>query len=163
VIRSWVALLDEPPEEADAVVPVQLRGGAAVLARWTGRHHPHPRALAIDPRAVGSDGPPMSVSWLALEQDSRPLFDDPEVVEARRVLLRQWPSYGASTLVADAVRLAGSVLFHRPGERRDDPFARLGPTKAFATQGFFVPVPAPTGPALERYGGMPWPFDRFPA
>ncbi len=31
------------------------------------------------------------------------------------------------------------------------------------TEGMLVPLPAPTGPALERYGGAPWPFDSFPS
>jgi hypothetical protein len=104
----------------------------------------------------------MEVSWVDVADHARPLFDAPEVLQARRQLLRDWPAYGATTMVTDGTRLAGSVVLRRPGSRgHDDPFARLGPQRLLLTQGFFVPLPRPTGPALERYAGMPWPFDRF--
>lgn len=104
----------------------------------------------------------MTASWLVLAEDEQPLFDAAEVLEARRFLLRQWPPFGASSLVGDSVHLAGSVLLGPPGSRfEDDPFARLGSRKLLQTQGFFVPVPAPTGPSLERYAGAAWPYDRF--
>ncbi len=159
--RTWVALVDAPPEDAERCVRVE--GTGEVLATWTGKHHPHPRALAIDPRVVGPNGPAMSVSWTELDENRRPLFDAPEVLQARRVLLRRWPTYGASTLVTDPVRLAGSVVLLSPGSTaQDDPFARLGHPRVLLSQGFFVPIPRPTGPSLERYAGMPWPYDRFP-
>jgi hypothetical protein len=105
----------------------------------------------------------MEVSWVELEEVARPLFDAPEVLEARRRLLRDWPAYGATSMVTDGVRLAGSVVLRRPGTwEQDDPFARLGAPRLLRTEGFFLPVPRPTGPALERYAGMPWPFDQFP-
>ena len=161
--RTWVALLPAAPADADRATPVEVEGeGPAVLVTWTGKHHPHPQARAIDPRLVGEDGPDMSASWVELNDDEQPLFDAPEVLEARRTLLRQWPDYGASTLVSDSVRLAGSVLLGPAGSRfDDDPFARFGSRKRLRTSGMFVSVPAPTGPALERYAGAPWPYDRF--
>ncbi len=45
----------------------------------------------------------------------------------------------------------------------DDPFSRRAPPVVLDTEGLLVPLPAPTGPALERYGGAPWPFDHFPS
>ncbi len=57
----------------------------------------------------------MCVSWLTLEEHQRPLFDAPEVLEARRALLRRWPQYGAAALATDPVRLAGSVVLMSPG------------------------------------------------
>lgn len=159
--RTWVALLPAAPDDAERTAHAEVEGeGAGVLATWTGRHHPHPDACAIDPRALGDDGPAMTVSWVSLR--AQPLFDADEVLEARRALLRQWPTFGASSLVTDSVHLAGSVLLGPPGSRfTDDPFARLGPRKLLQIKGFFRPVPAPTGPALERYAGTPWPYDRF--
>jgi hypothetical protein len=158
--RTWIALLEEHVHGADRCVPAQVDGNEqVVLVSWTAGHSPHPRARAIDPRAVGAGGPPMLVSWVEL--DRQPLFDAPEVLQARRYLLRQWPAYGASSLVQDGVRLAGSVLLQRPDAAQEDPFARLAPRRLLMSQDFFVPVPCPTGPALERYGGVPWPYDSF--
>lgn len=161
--RTWVALLSAAPDDADRSAPAEVEGAApAVLVAWKGRHHPHPQARSIDPRAVGADGPVMSASWVALAEHEQPLFDAHEVLQARRRLLQQWPAYGASSLVSDSVHLAGSVLLGTAGDRfEDDPFARLGTRTLLRTQGFFLPVPAPTGPAIERYAGAAWPYDRF--
>ncbi len=162
--RTWVALLEQEPADADLMVAGHDEaGGAVVLAAWQTGPRPHPRAAAVDPRIIGTYGPPLSTSWTELPEDCRPLFDAPEVLAARRTLLRDWPAYGVSTLVTDSVHLAGAVLLWPGGPRAaDDPFSRLGPARIVRSQGFFVPLPAPTGPALERYGGAPWPFDRFP-
>lgn len=162
--RTWVALLEHEPEDAERTVVGEAEdGGGAVLATWRTGHRPHPRAGSVDPRIVGTGGPPMSASWTELPEDRRPLFDAPEVLQARRQLLGTWPAYGVSTLVTDAVHLAGAVLLWPGGPLvGDDPFARLGPSRVVRSQGFFVPLPPPTGPALERYGGAPWPVDRFP-
>lgn len=162
--RTWVALLEHEPGDADLTVVGQAEdGGALVLAAWRTARRPHPRAGSVDPRMVGTGGPRMSTSWIELSEEGRPLFDAPEVLEARRRLLRSWPAYGVSTLVTDSVHLAGSVLLWPGGPLvDDDPFARLGRARVLSSEGFFVPLPPPTGPALERYGGAPWPFDRFP-
>lgn len=161
--RTYIALLEQEPEDADVLVVGRAQdGGDLVLAAWHTGRRPHPRACSVDPRMVGADGPPMRTSWTELPEGRRPLFDAPEVLEARRRLLRSWPAYGVSTLVTDSVHLAGSVLSWPGGPLlADDPFARLGPSRVVSSQGFFVPLPPPTGPALERYGGAPWPYDRF--
>ena len=161
--RTYIALLDHEPKDADVTVVGQLRDGSDLfLAAWHTARSPHPRAASVDPRILGTGGPAMTASWTELPEGRRPLFDAPEVLEARRWLIRSWPAYGVSTLVTDSVHLAGSVVLWagRP-PFDDDPFARLGPSRVVSSQGFFVPLPAPTGPALERYGGAPWPFDRF--
>jgi hypothetical protein len=163
VSRTYIALLDHEPKDADVTVVGQVGDGSdLVLAAWQADRRPHPRAASVDPRIVGTGGPPMTASWTELPEGGRPLFDAPEVLEARRRLIRSWPAYGVSTLVTDSVHLAGSVLLWDGGALfDDDPFARLGPSRVVSSQGFFVPLPAPTGPALERYGGAPWPFDRL--
>jgi len=141
---------------------VRVHGrGPAVLASWAVRGRPHQAALSVDTRILGAGGPPMTTSWVVHPPDRRPLFDAPEVLEARRVLLRDWPAYGASCLVGDSVPLAGAVTLHRPGAVGADPFARAAPAVLLDTTGVFVPLPAPTGPTLERYSGAPWPYDRF--
>ena len=161
--RTYIALLDHEPKDADVIVVGQLGDGSdLVLAAWETDRRPHPRAASVDPRILGTGGPAMTASWTELPEGRRPLFDAPEVLEARRRLIRSWPPYGVSALVTDSVHLAGSVLLWAGGPLfDDDPFARLGPSRVVSSQGFFVPLPAPTGPALERYGGAPWPFDRF--
>lgn len=161
--RTYIALLDHEPKDADVTVVGQVRDGSdLVLAAWHADRRPHPRAASVDPRILGTGGPAMTASWTELPEGRRPLFDAPEVLEARRWLIRSWPAYGVSTLVTDSVHLAGSVVLWAGGPLfDDDPFARLGPSRVVSSQGFFVPLPAPTGPALERYGGAPWPFDRF--
>lgn len=162
--RTWVALLEHEPEDAEVSVAGTAEDeSTVVLAAWRTGRRPHPRARSVDPRMVGPGGPAMSASWTELAEDRRPLFDAPEVLEARRRLLRHWPPYGVSTLVTDSVHLAGAILLW-PGGRLldDDPFSRLGPSRMVRSQGFFAPLPAPTGPSLERYGGAPWPVDRFP-
>jgi hypothetical protein len=163
VSRTYIALLDDEPKDADVTVVGQLRDGSdLVLAAWHTDRRPHPRATSVDPRILGAGGPAMAASWTELPEGRRPLFDAPEVLQARRRLIRSWPAYGVSALVTDSVHLAGSVLLWAGGPLfDDDPFARLGPSRVVSSQGFFVPLPAPTGPALERYGGAPWPFDRF--
>lgn len=161
--RTYIALLGDDPKDADVTVVGHTPDGSElVLAAWHADRSPHPRAASVDPRILATGGPPMTASWTELVGDHRPLFDAPEVLEARRQLILSWPEYGVSTLMTDSVHLAGSVLLWAGGPLfDDDPFARLGPSRLVSSQGFFVPLPAPTGPALERYGGAPWPFDSF--
>lgn len=160
----WVALLEEDPHDAERTVAAEAQeGGVLFLRHVADPASPHRRARLADPRIVGTGGPPMCTTWTELAEDRRPLFDAPEVLEARRKLLRNWPAYGVSTLVTDGVHLAGAVLLWPGGPLiGDDPFARMGWARVLNSRGFFVPLPPPTGPALERYAGSPWPFDRFP-
>lgn len=93
--RTWVALLGSVPVGVDRNVEARPHEGVlAVLVAWTSRERPREMALSIDPRAVDTGGPPMTVSWVVYPATCRPLFDAPEV---------------------------------------------------------------------QRYGGAPWPFDRFPS
>jgi hypothetical protein len=94
-------------------------------------------------------------------------YDQPEVQQARRDALAWWvPLLGDSlvcltTIAVDAVDCAGAITVARDGARFDsDPFARLFPGTVVGTS-LFAPVPAPCGPALERYAGAPWPGGRF--
>lgn len=145
-MRTWIALLGEP----------------AHLVSWRSDKRPHPDALSIDPRAVGSGGPPMTVSWCAIAKEQRPLFDAPEVLEARRVLMRDWPAYGASALVGDSSHLAGGLTLHPLGTVDPaNPLAGGRRCIVLDVDDVLLPVPAPTGPTLERYAGAPWPYDRF--
>jgi hypothetical protein len=80
-------------------------------------------------------------------------------------VLRSRPPDAFSTLVRDATTLAGSVTVWRSGGAGtvcDDPFARLHPGRLLrAGAGLFAAIPAPAGPAIQRYGGKPWPAPGF--
>lgn len=163
--RTWVALLPRAPADADLAVPAMSGSGPPVtLVAWTTWHRPHPQAAVTDPRMVGPGGPVLRASWIALPPGQRPLFDAPEVVAVRRRLLGSWPALGLSTLVVDGQHLAGAVLLSAVGAPLPEhPFGWLAPARHVLSEGFFLPLAAPTGPSLERYGGQPWPFDRFAA
>jgi hypothetical protein len=67
-------------------------------------------------------------------------------------LLVDWGTFGGA-LTAGAE--AADVV--------DDPFARVFPRRLLRVPaGALGAIPAPTGPALTRYGsGNPWPWDRY--
>jgi hypothetical protein len=61
------------------------------------------------------------------------------------------------TFSLDASLCGGAVTVARtPDLFADDPFARLFPATVVPT-GIFCAVPAPAGPVIERYAGVPWP------
>ena len=66
-----------------------------------------------------------------------------------------------STFSLDASLCGGAVTVARTPELfADDPFARLFPATVVQT-GIFCAVPAPAGPVIERYAGVPWPGGCF--
>jgi hypothetical protein len=75
------------------------------------------------------------------------------------------PVLAMSTLTSDSSTIAGAftaVSGEPDGALLDDPFARLFPARLLRVEGGFVGhMPAPAGPAIQRYGGSPWPWDRF--
>lgn len=88
-----------------------------------------------------------------------PLFDDPAVLQARRLALAGlWPR-AARALTVDPVHFAGSVWVRSPDT---DPFRLLGrPEVVQVGAGILGDFPRPTGPAIERYAGAPWPAGGF--
>jgi len=78
-------------------------------------------------------------------------FDDLAVQHARRlVLLHPFPA-AVSTLLRDASHFEGAITVMRGTEDRqrlrDDPFARIFPSRLLAVQaGILGGVPPPTGP-----------------
>jgi hypothetical protein len=132
------------------------------------RHAPG-RRLRIDARCLA--GPPVPGAYAhvcaSADPDAALRFDEPEVQQARRDALAWWiPLLGealvcVSTFAIDASLCAGAVTVTR--DRRDfadDPFARLFPGTAVATD-LFSAVSPPTGPVIERYGPAPWPGGDF--
>ena len=148
-------------------IDVDGEGGIAV---WVQRAKPARGARRIDPRIVDPAGAPCLVSLVLPPPGVSLLFDDPAVQEARRRVLAAPPFDAVSTLLRDSSHFEGAVTVAR-GERDErrlrweDPFARVFPARLLRVgSGVFGTVPAPAGPAIERYGSaQPWPWDRFAA
>jgi hypothetical protein len=153
------------PSGAVASAPLSHLDGRAAghLATW---HAPTGEGGWADPRLFDAGGPAAVVSLTTVSAGGRVLFDDPAVVHARRRMLAGPSPSIVTTLLEGVSFFAGAMLGVGPGESGrlldDDPFARLGANERFAVgPGLLRAAPSPTGPALERYGPMPWPWDRF--
>ncbi|HEY0813345.1 MAG TPA: hypothetical protein VGE11_08670 [Pseudonocardia sp.] len=188
-VFGWLALLPEPRTGSVAVTTADgSPGGHLLLAVRRGK--PDRDAVRVAPDiiesgaigsgaigsgairsgAVGSgavgEGPGLAVSLVLPPRGTRPLFDDPAVVEAMRAVLRD-PGRTVlfSTLVDGSTQWAGSVsatAAATTGWWRGDPFARLGPQhRLFVPPGVLRPVPLPAGPCHQRHAGTPWPWGRF--
>lgn len=163
----WLAHLRDRPEGSHAIAAVRCldAGSESYLAAWTGDSRPHPDARRVDPAAVDPDGPAAAVSLGWPVAGRRPLFDDPSVVQAiRRVA---WVPHltCVTTLTADAVHCAGSLLASDPavaaawpGWWSLDPFVRLGPRRRLLVgAGLLADRVAVLGPGTQRHAGALWP------
>jgi len=114
VIPLWLALLDDDPGDA-AVTPVRDEGGRRVglLSLWQGADRPHPAALQADPRLRDPVGPACVLSLALAPPTARPIADDPAVVHARRLVLRDGRPCAVSLLTADPVSIAGALTVAR--------------------------------------------------
>lgn len=164
----WLALLPEEPDgDVAAAAAVRERHGAPAgwLVSWAAERRPHPTACRVDPAAVDPDGPVAAVSLVLPAPDRRPLFDDPAVVRAVRAVAGVPGLTAASTLTADPVRFAGSLLATGqavvegwPGWWELDPFARLGPRRRLLVDAGMLSDRCPAlGPGTQRRAGAPWP------
>jgi hypothetical protein len=129
------------------------------------------RRFRADPRCFA--GEPVRGAWAHVcalaDEDAALPYDDPAVQAARRDALEWWiPLVGEAlvcltTLAVDSVRCGGAITVATdPSAFRDDPFARLFPGTVVRTD-LFSAVPAPPGPAIERYSGAAWPGGSFTA
>jgi hypothetical protein len=166
----WLALTDEPPDDAAAAAPARESDGtpAGWLAIWTRRAKPLRDARRIDARLLDPGGEEAVVSLVRPPAGVRLLFDDLAVQHARRAVLAAAPQDAVTTLLSDASHFEGSLTVARgAGVARlaDDPFARIFPARVLHVgRGVVGRVPAPAGPVIERYGSeQPWPQDRFGA
>lgn len=126
------------------------------------RFRADPRCLA-DPRVPGA----YANVCASVDEEAALPFDTPEVQQVRRDALAWWiPLLGeaficVTTLAVDTVRFAGAIsVATTPELFADDPFARIFPATVVRTD-LFCEVPAPPGPAIERYAGIAWPGGRF--
>jgi hypothetical protein len=133
--------------------------------------HSSGRRLRVDPRCIAGD--PVSNAFAHVcalpKNDAALRFDEPEVQQVRRDALAWWiPLLGDtlvcfSTFALDASRCAGAITVARDPDRFDsDPFSRLFPGTLVETD-LFSEVAPPSGPAIERYSGAPWPGGRHRA
>jgi len=169
VTPLWLALVENDPG-CDLAGAVTNSDGtsAGVLCCWRGKDRPHHAALQADPRLPDPAGPACVVSIALAPARGRPIADDPAVVHARRAVLRDGRPLAVSLLTDDPVTIAGAITVARADRPdqvlalRDDPFARLWPARVLhLAPGLLGSLIRPTGPSLERYGGKPWPYDRF--
>jgi hypothetical protein len=168
----WLAWLSDRPADAkfaDVLASATTSDPdgrpAGLVAAWPRGRKPLPAALRADERVIDPAGPAAWVSLVLIPRQVAPLFDDPAVSQALRRVLAGPPSAAVSTLVRDAVHLAGAVTVEhgqRPERLADDPFARLYPARILRVgPGMFGQLAPPAGPGIQRYGGKPWPAAGF--
>ncbi len=164
--RCWVTLTRSRPR--DAYAGAELIGDGRWLAAWRQEERPGRRSLLADPAAFDPSGPPawISLAWAPPQFDL--LFDDAAVQRARQIVLEQEPPTAVTTLSRDASHLGGALTARRGADAerrlRDDPFARLLPAAVLEIGGGLVACQGPPpSVVIERYGGAPWPIDRFAA
>ncbi len=166
-MSGWLALLPEVAGDLHAPA-VEAQSPAGWLCAWRSRERPHPSALRVDERLLDAAGAACRISLVLLDENTRPISDDPTAIHARRAVLRDGRLAAASMLTDDPVHLAGAVTIaraDRPEELlalADDPFRRLGPARLLDIgHGVLSWAPLAVGPVVERYAGAPWPYDRW--
>jgi hypothetical protein len=168
-LRCWFDVVDREPDAAWAAAPATDRDGQATgwLAVWVRPGKPSRRALLADPRAFDRQGPAALVSLVVMNPAVRVIFDDPAVQRARQLVLADNRYRAVTTLARDESTFGGSVLGVDAGAQEvlaDDPFQLLARPRILRVgPGLIGRSPALPAPVIERYGGQPWPADRFPA
>lgn len=167
--RCWLALVDAPPDDADAAAAAHDATGApaGALAAWWGNRKPVPEARRVDARLVDPAGASATISLVRPPHGISLLFDDHAVQQARRRVLAGPRFDAVATLLSDASHFEGAVTVARGDAQvarlRDDPFAYIFRARILTVgPGVLGALPAPAGPTIERYGSAnPWPWDRF--
>ena len=163
----WLALLPDRPEGVLAAAAVRCLDDSSQgwLAAWATESRPHPYAYRADPAVIDFDGPAAAVSLVLPNDQRRPLFDDPSVVQAIRMVAAASQLTAVTTLTADPVHYAGSLLATSPavvlawpGWWSVDPFVRVGPRRRLLVDaGLLADRVAVLGPGTQRRAGAPWP------
>lgn len=168
--RFWFAPVAERPDGAWAVAEAHTAEGAAAgwLTVWKRSSKPVRDAMPADPRAFDPDGEPAWVSLVWVPRDLRVLFDDPAVQHARQRALAASDAAALSTFPRDASTFGGALSGWRgaraAAQAAEDPFARVSDARVLRVgPGLLGRHGLLPGPVIERYGGQPWPADRFPS
>lgn len=163
-LTTWLALVAERPDDADAAARAGDAGWLAVWCRAPDETEPVPGAVRMFGAIVDADGPAGRVSLVLVAPGLEPIFDDLAVQRARRrVFAEPWPG-AVSTLLRDGSHFAGALRFAPEGSALgEDPFAAVAPARELELgPGLLRAVAPPAGPVIERYGSaQPWPGDRF--
>lgn len=162
----WLARLPDHVDGALATARLSDATGlpAGVLAAWPAGRKPVAHAVRADARVIDPDGATGWLSIVLIDRDRAPLFDDPAISGALRLVLSGPPPDAVSTFVRDSSHFAGSVTVRRadPAALSEDPFARIGPATVLRVgRGLFGRVPPVPGPVIQRYAGQPWPAAGF--
>jgi hypothetical protein len=167
--RCWFAVVDTCPEAAWAAAEAVDDHGRSFgwLGVWQRPGKPTRDALLADPRAFDPAGPPGWASVVLIGAQVRVVFDDPAVQRARQRLLEYNPFTAVTTLSRDAATFGGSLVAvtdpASPAAVADDPFRVVAtPIVVHIGPGLIGASPPLPAPVIERYGGQPWPADRFP-
>jgi hypothetical protein len=167
-LRCWFDVVDREPDRAWAAAPATDRDGQTMgwLAVWLRPGKPSRRALLADPRAFDPKGATALVSLVVMDVAVRVIFDDPAVQRARQLVLADNQYRAVTTLARNESIFGGSVLAVDAASEHilaDDPFQVLArPRIVRVGPGLIGRSPALPAPVIERYGGQPWPADRFP-
>ena len=166
--RCWFDVVDREPDRAWAAARATDRDGQTTrwLAVWLQSAKPSRRALLADPRAFDSEGAAALVSMVLMDNALRVIFDDPAVQRARQLVLADNRYRAVTTLARDASTFGGALLAVDATSEEvlaDDPFQLVArPCLLCVEPGLIGRSPALPAPVIERYGGQPWPADRFP-
>jgi hypothetical protein len=167
-LRCWFDMVDCEPDTAWAAAPATDRDGQTTgwLAVWLRPGKPTRRALLADPRAFDPEGAAASVSMVVMDAAVRVIFDDPAVQRARQLVLADNQYRAVTTLARNESIFGGSVLAVDAASEdvlADDPFQLLARPRILRVgPGLIGCSSALPAPVIERYGGQPWPADRFP-
>ncbi len=168
--RCWFAPVAERPAGAWATAEVHDADGrpGGWLAAWRRPSKPVREAQLADARAFDPDGDEGWASLVWLPRTLRIVFDDGAVQHARARALAEGDAAALTTFARDSTTFGGALSAWRGRGARaragDDPFARVAPARVLHVgPGLVGRSPARPAPVIERYGGRPWPADRFDA
>jgi len=168
--RCWFAPVPERPKGAWAAAQAREADGAPAgwLAAWRRPSKPVRDAMLADPRAFDPEGEAAWASLVWIPRGVRIIFDDGAVQHARRRALAEGDAAALTTFPRDSSTFGGALSAWRgPAARTspgDDPFARVFPARTLEVGPGLLGVSPPLPSAvIERYGGRPWPADRFEA
>lgn len=166
--RCWFAPLPDRPGDAWAAAEAWEADGTSAgwLVAWRRPAKPVRDALEADPRAFDPAGPPAWASLVWVPPEVRIVFDDLAVQHARQRAMAEGTAVALTTFPRDPSTFGGALSAWRGDDAAaralEDPFARVfGARRLLVGAGLLGRSAVLPGPVVERYGGRPWPADRF--